>query len=934
MLLKLNTKKIFWLTVSGIIAGFTFLYLEDKIYDFLILPKYYPASIVPIVLIIGLYSIFSYVIIDPVNNFKLQRIHKEFSWYEIYLFTFLTAPLFSVILNSILHLLPLELKNRTLVEAFPTHTVLPIYLLLLCIYLLYYLLPKCKPQDEYKFACGSVGKDDDAFGYNTSAINVSKAILENKENISVMELFGKAGQGKSSYLRMIIENIDPSALLYTYISLTETNEASDFSRLFAERWTGTLASRYPILDCKTNIGIMKEITREVSAGIITSFISFLETYNKGLSDTKRWDRDEPVTKSVATTFNNIPTIHEKVWIIVIDELDRARLDELYRVIEVIERFKQLSMGGLPIRLVFILSIAREVLETNLTEESNKSWDSKLIRDFLFKNKSIDRVINLPPMDLHTNEGFIKKKIKDSFYFNKYLKDTARPLDVDGVMPNSLLSSDSRSLDNEDVIAYVIALLMEESPRVVINTFKQEDFLATALLEGKETNIKPFVRYGEFLLFSYITIRYPFLLDLFNMRAAQLAPESRGVDEWLLGDRLKKENKDIVQYVSEVTKQEINPSDRDIVKNILGVVDKRLIELKRERHTTNKQDISETESLSYPQNMYDMLRLVSSKDDLYRNSLQLYREHTKQIDKSFLNNVKPLDTFLSYARFTRNIYNPDPNVNKEVAEKLYDMFHKQLIKFDSYVGGFDSKYSTSTYEFIFALLELFENKKQNYKDIALTLLIKFLNDTKIKSEPKLMILSAFFKHESSSDINFRLTRSLEWLNEDQKKTLIETKNHVFDEVNSRYIHGKEDIYTEENFFYVMYQNWSGDPANTEEIENIRKCAFKYIDKHESAFFKYLEQLFYSEALESVSEIDGFHVSSNSIELYMPLQNLLQASNYFENSKEFIKVKKKVDFWRKAFEDKEQYKKYLELYRVNADNTTLRGLLMPKVATDEH
>lgn len=187
---------------------------------------------------------------------------------------------------------------------------------------------------------------------------------------------------------------------------------------------------------------------------------------------------------------------------------------------------------------------------------------------------------------------------------------------------------------------------------------------------------------------------------------------------------------------------------------------------------------------------------------------------------------------------------------------------------------------------------------------------------------------------SSDIDFRISRSLDWLSETQKNTLNETKLHVFNEVNSRYIYGEEDIYTEENFFYVMYQNWSGDPTNTDEIESIRRCAFKYIDKHESAFFKYLEQLFYSEGLESVNEIDGFHVSSNSIELYMPLQNLIQASNYFEKSKEFKKVKDKVDFWRKVLEDKEQYRKYLELYRFNADKSTLRARLMPEVETDEH
>ncbi len=91
-----------------------------------------------------------------------------------------------------------------------------------------------------KFAAGSVGIADDKLNFKKTAEHTAKGISGLKNYINVARIYGILGSGKSSYIRMVIEYLDNNSTLYTYISLTETNEAKDFSSLFAERWLETL----------------------------------------------------------------------------------------------------------------------------------------------------------------------------------------------------------------------------------------------------------------------------------------------------------------------------------------------------------------------------------------------------------------------------------------------------------------------------------------------------------------------------------------------------------------------------------------------------------------------------------------------------------------------------------------------------------------------
>lgn len=192
----------------------------------------------------------------------------------------------------------------------------------------------------------------DNLNFGKSAHEAASAIKDSEKYVSVVALNGGYGEGKSSYARMIIEGVGAEKSLYSYISLTETNATNDFSKLFAERWFETLNERYPTINIAPHVASLESILRESTnhSALVSAISQILVKLNFGLNKTvaKCWDsnalkkeegKEVFVPNSTAAMFNHIPEIKEDVWIINIDEIEHAQLDEIYRVIEVIERFQ-------------------------------------------------------------------------------------------------------------------------------------------------------------------------------------------------------------------------------------------------------------------------------------------------------------------------------------------------------------------------------------------------------------------------------------------------------------------------------------------------------------------------------------------------------------------------------------------------------------------
>lgn len=180
--------------------------------------------------------------------------------------------------------------------------------------------------EPLRFAPGST--TDDEFGYGPVAVQDMRGLINSDKHVVVARVDGRLGEGKSSYLRMMVTSRPQEEFLYTYISLTETNEVKSFSKLFAERWTQTIAERYPSVSESTKQSILDNIFRESSNGWLKVMRDVVQNTRWPLRRTrihapgdthKRRDRDY-ANSTTAALFAYVPYFYEDYWVIVIDEI--------------------------------------------------------------------------------------------------------------------------------------------------------------------------------------------------------------------------------------------------------------------------------------------------------------------------------------------------------------------------------------------------------------------------------------------------------------------------------------------------------------------------------------------------------------------------------------------------------------------------------------
>lgn len=283
-----------------------------------------------------------------------------------------------------------------------------------CFLIVGLLLDLCVPSHKVTapedFSSESVGLDRDKYEMLISAKNNANFLKKTQKHVSVISLNADTGYGKSSFVRMMIESLPPKNFLYTYVSLTETNDSKDFSRLFAERWAQTLDDRYPTLSnsFSLHLDLLSALLREEKGCVsLSAFIKQIKILNFPLFPIKQKAHDPfvipklQVPGRVGQLFGGIPKIKEESWVVVIDDFERSPIDEIYRVIEVVERFKFEGRNGMPVPVVFLFCFAGINLKELLNkEEKNKRGDlAFLVEQFLFTDatKSIDRFINPPPI---------------------------------------------------------------------------------------------------------------------------------------------------------------------------------------------------------------------------------------------------------------------------------------------------------------------------------------------------------------------------------------------------------------------------------------------------------------------------------------------------------------------------------------------------------
>lgn len=940
--------KYFWFIFTAIIFGLLLLVLENtfilflKDYSFIFFYSLFYFDLLYLILFYTLYFVLIYFIFK--KPIKRQKIRGQPSWVFYYYWGLTFAPLLSYFFSFsfIYRYQPIILKIDNDLMQITINLSFRLIILIFLILIYKRITPISLDEEERRFAAGAAGINDDKLDYKYSARNVNKGILKKENYINVCGLYGGMGFGKSSYLRMIIEYFNQENLLYTYISLTETNEAKDFSKLFAERWFETLSFRYPKFDTATFIPAMHSILRESGDGLLSSVFESILKFNPGLIKTKAKYFDKYFKKkniniytssNIAKLFGNVPEYKEKLWVIVIDEIERALLDEIYRAVEIIERFKNEGRSGLPIKIVFILCISQEDLKNLLDNFKNKNQRANLLQDFFFDNpKNITLKIFLPPTDLEIKQKYINDEI------NNLAKRNKIKLDEYAINIEILPDPTYKYSNHYEALTYIVRQLVYESPRINNRCFDQLDFDLNTFRDKAGKVKGDTFRFSDLLIFAYIKIQYPEIIDFLKDTLYFLLPRTfDSFRAYKKQKELKDSKKDIIGWFVEVTETKLSDTKKTKVKELLSLIAYSYIDfIEKDYNLKNKDQY--LGSLSYPDDLYDYLHSVSgSIETPYKKYNKMFIAHrNKKIKLDTLDD----EDLTNYSRYLGIIEIDDIKINKEVLQELTNRIINSKIQLEPMNLG-DTIYDEVIYMVVFQILSIIERDNSNVRPsvdlkFAFSILKKILTSDNINTGAKLIILNSYAnnKRGSGSEIHTRFDNAFKKLLKYYDKELREIINHVINEAYKRYFIGDEVIYeNEENFFYVMYQWWSGNPDrdnSQEELNLIRGAAFRNLEKYHKAVDLYWGRFPYEKGWNNFNDVlnsSRFDIREKNIEVYMPLQNLINFTKEYRRSflekynSEFIH---KINFWQTIIKTE----KYKEVMKIKKDSTTLKAVLIER------
>ncbi|MFZ2253343.1 MAG: P-loop NTPase fold protein [Minisyncoccia bacterium] len=877
--------------------------------------------------------------VKPFEQISRQAFRNQPSWI-FYL-------LWSVVLSLFVFAIHSYVNKPSLVEL--NNLARTDYVIYLCVILILvvskwiieYLFKDVLIWKPTQFASGSVGLDGDQLGFATSAKNTADGLIKLSDYVNVVGVYGRFGFGKSSYARMVIESLNTNNTLYTYISLTETNEAKDFSKLFAERWLETLSGRYPKIDITSSLPYMDSILRESGNGIVSDILRLLAAFNRGLVQTKAKFFDSSCTRKpkytsdrVGRLFGNISDITEDVWVVMIDEIERAQFDEIYRVVEIIERFKNEGRSGLPVKLLFLFCISEPEMEKYLNKYEGSDPRAHLLKTFFYADpKSISHRIFLPPVEPEVKLKFVLD------LFNQVVdREGIKILDEDrneikNISAHQLGNPDREFMNHQKALEYIVGTLQESSPRDITRIRYVLDFFYGAFKDSFGELDKNGIRFSDILALEYIKLKHPYLIDFFSKTIFLLVnqAESGGMSTYFLKKDLENNKKDLIGWIEQVTEVQIPETEKETVKKLVGLVAYSYLDfLEKDYERDTKYQY--TGSTSYPEVMADYLTLLSDGTQTsYRKNNRIYQSH-KGIKDGVVAELDNKD-LISYTRFIFGVRHSPSELNVDLILELGKRIATGMIAPEP-MNIENTTLDEATYQFVFQIVALMEKERdalspsENIKN-AYESLNLVLSSEKLPTNIKFLALSSLVNNErgSGSSIHFRLDDAFKKLRKyygDEIKTLIQS---VFTEYDERYLSGGNVLYSlEENFFFTMYQGWSGLSARTDEIEQIRNVAKRDLIKYPVALKHYWRKYPAKKGwktLDDVFEADHFfstHDVNNP--LYMPLESLLQITKEanIQNDEELTN---KLTFWESIKNDS-RLKDIATT--IKDDNDTLRSFLI--------
>lgn len=783
------------------------------------------------------------------------------------------------------------------------------------------------------FSAGAVGIDDDKLDFKSSAKNVTAGLLHLDNYVNVVGLYGGLGFGKSSYARMILEYFDTKKVLYTYISLTETNEAKDFSKLFSERWLDTLSERYPKIDVTSSLPFMDSILRESGNGILSDLLKAISALNRGLVRTKAFFFDEFYLKkkpiftsdSVAKLFGNVTEIKESLWVIMVDEIERAQFDEIYRLVEIVERFKSEGRSGLPTKLLFLFCISEPVLENYLDAYVSDDPRARLLKTFFYEDpKSIAHKIFLPAVEPAIKQKYVLDLL------NKVIDREG--IDVPKEVSPHAIGDPSRSfMNHKDAMEYTIAVLRENSPRMISRITNALDFFYGAFKNRAGELQKNAIRFNDIITLEYIKINYPYLIDFFIKTVHVLVnqAEMHNIDAYFTKKELEEKKIDLIGWIELVTNRKIPEFEKPNVLKMVGLVMYYYFDFLTKDYDTKSKD-KYFGTTSYPEIMCDYLSLMSEGIETnYRKNNRIYQKH-KLNPSGFISSLDNKE-LLSYTRFLFDVPNAPVQLNLDLTQELSDRIVTSKIEPDL-MNVEDTALDEAVYQFIFQIVAITEKDRESDSPSdnlqkSFTALKTVLSSPKVNTGLKYIILSSLGNKErgSGSSIHFRLESAFKKILRHYDSEMREVIKLVFKEADERYLTGNKVLYKyEENFFYTLYQGWSGSKDAKEEIERIRNTAKRGLKNYPQAIKLYWRKYPVGEGWKTLNDVfEGdrfFSMQDTNNPLYMPLETLIAITK--QAKIEDLEILAKLKFWE-SIKDEPRLK---ELAIIKDDEATLRSYLI--------
>jgi hypothetical protein len=660
----------------------------------------------------------------------------------------------------------------------------------------------------------------------------------------------------------------------------------------------------------------------------------LSSLDRGLIKTMASEHDSNYAKSkpvftsetVGKIFANIPVISETIWIIMIDEVERAQIDEVYRVVEIIERFKSEGRSGLPVKLLFIFCISEPDFGDYLKTFGDKDPRVPPLQTFFYGGpKSVSHRIFLPPVEPIVKHRYIDDKI------NVVAKRHGAEIPKEIYAHTFANTTFHFTEEHKNAMGYIVGILAQHSMRVTDRVISSLDFFFAAFrdkTDGLQVNA---IRTSDLVALELIKIRYPFLIDFFlkTIYALISQTERNNMEAYQIREKLKERKLGLPEWIEDVTGHKLTDPEKSDALDLVGLVMYYYFDFIAQDHNVKTKD-KYFGTTSYPEIMYDYLSLVSDSIETgYRKYSQIYQRH-RTFPKSTLVRSLGDGDLIGYARFLFDLYEAPISMHVEIISEMSKRLVRRRFKI-SPMRVEDTLFDEALYQFIFQFVSLAEKEREKQEPSDdLRSAFKALKDVfTSKSVPvgaKMLLLNSLANDDRSGmgSIHSRLEFAFQRLNKFFGAEIKLLVKRVFKEFDDNYLKGNEVLYEkEENFFFTMYQSWSGSKDENEEISKIRAAARRGLRNNVKALRLYWHQYPLKEGwrdLDDVYRDDAFFSrNGNSGILYMPLPDLIEITKKAKiNDKE---LRAKAAFWSKYLKDPRLQNQFV----LKDDKSTLRAVM---------